>query len=47
MRTLVLTFLVLQLAGGALALACDEVCHDNEMYSDSAEMCVPKERPST
>ena len=47
MRILALTFLVLQLTGGALALACDEVCHDNEMYSDSAEMCVPKEQPST
>ncbi|MFY0611223.1 MAG: hypothetical protein JXQ99_06850 [Hyphomicrobiaceae bacterium] len=49
MRLLGAAFLALQLVGASLALACDEVwvCHDNEMYSDTAEMCVPKEQPST
>ncbi len=49
MRLLGAAFLGLQLVGATLALACDEVwvCHDNEMYSDTAEMCVPKEQPST
>lgn len=47
MRILAMMFLALQLVGGTLALACDEMCPDSEMYSESAEMCVPKEQPST
>lgn len=47
MRLLAMTFLTLHLVGSTSALACDEVCHDNEMYSDTAETCVPKVQPST
>lgn len=47
MRILAMMFLALQLVGGTLAFACDEMCPDNEMYSESAEMCVLKDQPST
>lgn len=47
MRILAVMFLALQLVGGTLAFSCDEMCPDNEMYSESAEMCVLKEQPST
>lgn len=46
MRFLVAVLLTLQLTGGAMAF-CNEVCHDGEVYSDSAEMCVAKETPAT
>ena len=47
MRILAMMFLALQLVGVTLAFACDEMCPDNEMYSECSEMCVPKEQPST
>ena len=41
---LVLFVLALTVAG---ALACDDVCHPGEMYSDQAEMCVPDTRTTS
>lgn len=38
--------LSLQMVGGAMAV-CNEACHDGEVWSDSAEMCAPKEPPAT
>ena len=46
MRFLVAIFLTVQMTAGVMAF-CNEVCHDGEVYSDSAEMCVAKEAPAT
>ena len=46
MRLLIALWLSLHMVGAAMAF-CNEVCHDGEVWSDSAEMCAPKEPPAT
>ena len=40
-------FLTLQNAGATATLARDKISRDHEVTSDRAEMCVPREMPST
>ena len=49
MRVVVTILLLLQvLSTGGIAMADDCMdCAAGEIYSESAEMCVPKDQPST
>ena len=46
---LIISFLAISLLTSTFALACicDLQCSEGEVYSDSAEMCVAKDAPTS
>ena len=45
--TILAAFFLLAGAATGVACICDEICHPGEIYSDEAEMCVPKDQATS